>query len=239
VGPPDDPDTGIMILFDPKLFRQLGSTRTEPTYNEPRYHWLAAELQLRRGSGRSLWAVMNHWASDFRRGAATANVSRLESAQKVGEFYSNDACQTTAAMLLMGDFNCEPYEDPLTGASGTGRLRLKGVREHDWATNEGNNLPYFYNPMWNHLGEPIPLERTIAPGYNRYSRPAGTYCKDRDRSRQQFGWVTWDQYLVNKRLITGGPARLVEGSIRLARAPNHPSGVVSDHCAVGAQFEYD
>lgn len=181
---------------------------------------------------------MNHWASDFGRGVYAARHRRLLSAQSLGEFFERDARRTSDAMLLMGDFNCEPYEDPMTGEAGMGQVRIRGVREHEWAMNERNELPYFYNPLWRRLGEPVPLEQAIMPGHNRFVQPPGTYCKDRDRVRQQFGWVTWDQLLVNKRLMVGGPARLAERTIRIARPPP-PPGSVSDHCAVGVEFEYD
>lgn len=231
-GPPNDPDTGMMILFDPRVLRRTAaSVETGMPHNGSRYHWLAAEFQLVRGNGQGFWVVLNHWPSSYYAGQVTGNDLRVRTGQRVGEFYAKRASVTSDAMLLLGDFNCEPHEQPLTGTASSNTDRLVAVREHEWAINEKNRLPYFYNPMWRHLGEPAVYEVASKPGFNRAMLPPGTSRMSQSANNQ---WVTWDQLLVNKRLLTGGPATLVEKSIRIVPVP----AAASDHCAIAASFRY-
>jgi hypothetical protein len=230
---PLEPQTGLLLGYNTDLFEVVHETPAELTVEEDhRYHWFAVLLRLRK-AGRAFarfWAVVNHWPADFGRGATRSTWPRMLVSQALGEFYMNTARDVAGGMLLIGDFNCEPFEPPLTGQFALGE-RIIGVREHNRVLNRRTRRPYFYNPMWRWLGEHTAIEyKTPTAG----TRPPGTHTTRDERTRLSACWRCIDQILVSERLLVGGPARLLEDSIVIT--PDDP--VASDHCAVGARFEY-
>lgn len=231
-GSDEERPTGLMLAFAPSVFRAVEVARSEPTVlARSRYHWFAVALQIRRNGG-TFWTILNHWPSDFGRGKVRSTWPRVQVGAAVGEFCSNRAQRVADAMLLLGDFNCEPYDPAVTGEGTSNRKRIVGVRERARAVNVKNWLPYFFNPMWSHLGESIPSAAANASTSAVPSRPPGTWAERSGTPNER--WLMLDQLMVNKRLLTGGPATLVESSIRILR----PRVGESDHCAIGAVFEY-
>lgn len=97
---------------------------------------------------------------------------------------------------------------------------------------KGTSKAYFYNPMWRMMGEPVDLETARSKGYDKSSEYLmGTFVGDRNRSHDL---RLWDQLLVSKGLLIGDQIRFMESSLTTVR----PDTGVSDHCAIGARFEY-
>ena len=223
-----------MLGYDTAVFDAVSVAPPEATVQEDqRYHWLAAHMRLRKtgSANKTFWAVVNHWPSDFNRGEVRSTWPRMLVSRAVGEFFTHAASIDAEAMLLMGDFNCEPFDPPLTGSLDSGPRVVAGA-QHARALNDKNKLPYFYNPMWRILGEENAHDpsQLISP-----LRPPGTYTSGEGSSKPSACWRCIDQILVNKRLMVGGPARLLEESLVISRTAL--SG--SDHCAIGAKFEYE
>jgi len=239
--PPDAPDpqkptTGLALAYNSDVFAVEETAPPELTPGEDhRYHWLAVRLRLRKmgPAAGTFWAVVNHWPSDFRSGPTRGAWPRSLVGKVLAEFMEARALSAAPAVLLMGDFNCEPFDAPLTGGLVSG-TRLVSVREHARAMNERTTLPYFYNPMWRVLGEGIALERRIR-GREVPPRPPGTYTRALDRDSPSAEWRCLDQILVNRGLMDAGPASLVEESVVIS--PTDPGA--SDHCVVGARFTYE
>jgi hypothetical protein len=221
------PDTGLMVLYRPEVVRRaLPEIVTDRPSPGARHKWLAVPFQLLAGSRAPFWLVVNHWTSQFGGGEATTEPSRRNSARELGRFFLDTARITTEAMVLVGDFNCEPPARPFVEQSPN---QMKGVRERALVLRERNRLAYFYNPMWRLLGEPHPQETARRPGY-RPPRPPGTFARDAER---QADWALWDQILVTKPLLSGELIRFVENGLRVVP----PKNGASDHCAIGAVFE--
>src|SRR5207302_1636781 len=107
-------------------------------------------------------------------GATRGAWPRILVSKMLAEFVGRRLEKGYPALLMMGDFNCEPYDAPMTGELISGE-RLVCVREHSRALNKRSRLLHLYNLMWGVLGEQAPVERHltgIVP-----TRPPGTYCK--------------------------------------------------------------
>lgn len=114
-------------------------------------------------------------------------------------------------MLLIGDFNCEPFDRPFND-----RHSLRAVRERDLVVRPGNQKAYFYNPTWRWLyvspEDPSP--------HGTYSSPDGSHL--------------YDQVMVTKEMIEAGASlRLIELSLTKA----NPEAKCSDHFAIGITLE--
>jgi hypothetical protein len=219
-------ETGLMLLYKDRVLVPTGNERRDLPNHGGRHKWFAVEFQVQPGITGSFWLVVNHWTSNFRRDPAKADDLRVASAQELGTFFATLAGAAEAAMLV-GDFNCEPCAKPFVGENNTDRLFA--VRERALVLRDRNRLFYVYNPMWRYLGEADAYEDTLIPAYLR-QRPPGTYATDR---RNHMNWRMWDQLLVSKRMLNGGPVQLQERTLRV----QFPAPNASDHCAIAATFQ--
>jgi len=94
--------------------------------------------------------------------------------------------QGTEKVLLLGDFNMNPYDRGMNLAAGLNAMMTKecvkqGVRRH-----LNKNYDFFYNPMWSLLGD-------LTDG------PAGTVY---DTSNQgPYGWNMLDQVVIHHSIV--------------------------------------
>jgi endonuclease/exonuclease/phosphatase family metal-dependent hydrolase len=224
-GTTDPSQTGLMICYNPNVVQHTAIADDSTTRGAgQRCKWFAVELQLRIGSRARFWLVLNHWKSQMG-GEAQTGISRSNSAREVGAFFLGTARRSSEAMLLIGDFNCEPGADSFKKPAN----QLRAIRERAIVLRDRNRLAYFYNPMWRLHGEADDYEATQKSGY-KPPRPPGTYCP----IDQSVGWLVLDQIMVSKRLLMGGPVRILESSLRIVKAHAR----CSDHCALVVQFEY-
>lgn len=224
-GSPMPQQTGVIVAYDPRIVQADATADDRATRGaRERCKWFAVRFRIRHGSTAPFWLVLNHWKSRMG-GEVTTEAARSNSAREIGEFFLTTARNSSEAMVLIGDFNCEPGAAPFVKPANS----LRAVRERSTVFRDRNRLAYFYNPMWRLLGEADAYERTCTPGYYA-PRPPGTFCP----SFGNEGWITLDQIMVSKRLLIGGPIRFVESTLRVTQ----PLGQCSDHCAIAACFDY-
>lgn len=216
-------DGGLAVLYKAGIVTR---SSVEVDSNTPlqRPKWMAVLFQLQFGTRGGFWFVVNHWKSPL--GTEAVNeLSRMNSAQQIGDFYLTRARIDADSMILIGDFNCQPQDRPFYSQSPN---RLKAVRERALVIRDRNRLVYFYNPMWRWLGEPEGYDATRRPGYVP-SRLIGTHLL-RDKKH---GWYVWDQIMVTKSLIVGDIIHFQEDTVNVHRAHAR----CSDHCAISATFQ--
>jgi endonuclease/exonuclease/phosphatase family metal-dependent hydrolase len=90
--------------------------------------------------------------------------------------------------VLVGDFNMNPFEDGMVIAGGLHAVMSREVATRGARTVSAKSYQFFYNPMWNLLGD-------VTPG------PPGTYYYD-NAVQKAFFWNMFDQVLVRPDLLT-------------------------------------
>lgn len=104
------------------------------------------------------------------------------------------------SVVLLGDFNDEPYNDALHSA-------LLGTRDRNLVRRNSSRL---YNPFWRHLGERQPMEQE-----SEGRLPAGTYFG----ATSTTDWHTFDQALVSAPVLTGPGWVLLEEQTGIWQRP--------------------
>jgi hypothetical protein len=99
--------TSQMLLYDRSVLRRTPTPiRCHPGSSRP--FWIAAELQFRGGTKGVFWIGVNHWKSNIYQHVLAADEARKIIARELADFFLSSARTTSEAMILMGDFNCEP-----------------------------------------------------------------------------------------------------------------------------------
>jgi hypothetical protein len=219
----DPTQTGLVICYNPEIV-QLADIADDQVIRGvgSRCKWFAALFQMKSGLRGLFWLVLNHWKSQMG-GELQTEEDRNISARGLGAFFIETARISTEAMVLIGDFNCEPGAMPFKKPNNF----LRAVRERSVVLRDRNRLAYFYNPMWRLLGEADAYDMVRQTDYVS-PRPPGTIYVEGQ------GWRTFDQIMVSKELLTGHFIRFIESSVRVTEA----QGNCSDHCALSAEFEY-
>lgn len=94
--------------------------------------------------------------------------------------------QKNTHVILLGDFNMNPYEPGICSARGLNAMTTKGCTERGTRTFLGTKYDFYYNPMWSLFGD-------------NSSGPAGTIY---DKSPQgKYGWSMFDQVIVHHSLV--------------------------------------
>lgn len=89
--------------------------------------------------------------------------------------------------ILVGDFNINPFDAGMIDASGLHAVMSRSIALNVSRIVQGDRYPYFYNPMWNLLGD-------TSPG------PPGTYYYNNSEMIVYF-WNMFDQVLVRPALL--------------------------------------
>lgn len=92
-----------------------------------------------------------------------------------------------ARTVLVGDLNMNPYEPGIVGANGFHATMDRKIALKRKRTVQEREYPFFYNPMWNHLGD-------------AKATPPGTYYYDGGEHVTYF-WNLFDQVLVRPELL--------------------------------------
>ncbi len=91
--------------------------------------------------------------------------------------------------ILMGDLNMNPFEAGMVGArGGLHAVMSRRVAARSERTVQSEKYPFFYNPMWNHLGD---SGNTGGTFYYENSEPV---C---------YFWNMYDQVLLRPDLLDG------------------------------------
>lgn len=126
-------------------------------------------------------------------------------------------------LIVLGDFNADPYHDELSSCLGLFALRDRDETKRAWDISLlGKSMRPLYNPMWRLLPE-------------SQGQPAGTFrLKSHD---QGIRWRLCDQILVSQELIAklnGSPQSLAKiGQTKLLTKQGSPrTKAISDHLPV-------
>lgn len=165
---------------------------------------LVATFGLVDGSGW-LIVVAAHWRSD-RGGVTDAQARRACAAEALRNAIVARLKHVGHAtpVLILGDFNAEPFEDPFRAGLPTARSRVE-VQRHRARTASD---VLFYNASWRWLGERYPWDREQQP-----PTLAGTYRLDGGRTPHS--WRTFDQVLVSASLLESDGWSLDEGVLNV------------------------
>lgn len=140
-------------------------------------------------NGHRLTVLVNHWPS---RGGGEKTVAQRALAAYVAldvvekRVAEAEAQQHDADILLIGDFNDEPFDPSV-------RDHLRAIRSRNAVVNR--NKPYsLYNPSWRFLGDP----------------DVGTYYYNRE-----WRWNVFDQAIVSRGLLDPAGVQYVEDSLSI------------------------
>jgi hypothetical protein len=149
------------------------------------------------GQAEPILVAVCHWKSRMQQGGADPTQEQLASARWLAERLGpmdRDTC-----VLVLGDFNAEPFEPPFSDAG----LRC---RRHFSSVLAGTATPaHLYNTAWRALAEPDAWEDLNAAAMD-VTRPRTSH----DASPP----VIFDQLLVSRAALRLGPIRLLEKSVR-------------------------
>jgi hypothetical protein len=126
--------------------------------------------------------------------------------------------------VLVGDLNMSPFENGVVSAAGLHGVMSRQVAQRGSRQVQERNYPFFYNPMWNLMGDETP-------------GPPGSYYYAAARQREFF-WHMFDQVLIRPALLDrfdNRRLRILESADRvpLLNAAGLPDReVASDHLPV-------
>ena len=119
--------------------------------------------------------------------------------------------------ILLGDFNDEPFDDPLS-------YQLLATRDRRLAQRSPE---YLYNPFWRHLGEPTAAENgEVGEGY-----PGSYFHSSGVESR----WRTMDQMIFSHAFLKEGEWGLNEHDTLILQIPPI-DGAVKDSSRIFDHF---
>ena len=122
--------------------------------------------------------------------------------------------------VVMGDLNMNPFESGMVAASGgLHAVMSRRVAERGSRVVQREPYTFFYNPMWNHMGD--------------WAEAAGTYYYENGEPLCYF-WNMFDQVLLRPELLGGFKPEGVRIVTEIDGRPLMKNGcpVVSDHLPV-------
>ncbi|MBE9141263.1 hypothetical protein IQ254_29370 [Nodosilinea sp. LEGE 07088] len=133
--------------------------------------------------------------------------------------------QRTNKLILLGDFNMNPYERGMNLAAGLNAMMTKSCVERGSRRFQDKDYDFYYNPMWSLFGD-------------NTDGPAGTVY---DTSNQgPYGWSMLDQIIINHSIvgIFHSVKILTEaGTASLMNRKGHPdTNNASDHFPILVSF---
>jgi hypothetical protein len=127
--------------------------------------------------------------------------------------------------IVLGDFNANPFEPPVTSVFGMNAVVSQAIAQGGPRLIRKRSYPYFYNPMWNLLGDP-----------GRGSAPGTYYYRGSDTN--ELYWHMLDQVVIRPTLLKRFDVSNLDiitavGTRQLTRANGTPdSARFSDHLPV-------
>ncbi len=138
--------------------------------------------KFRIGSHRALLALVH--GVDIRNHDTE---TRQEFAQELaGEMRFVKEEQGTDKLIMLGDFNMNPYERGMNLAAGLNAMMTRSCVTRGTRRHIGKTYDFYYNPMWSLFGD-------------NTDGPAGTVY---DTSNQgPYGWSMLDQVVINHSIV--------------------------------------
>ena len=137
--------------------------------------------------GSEVLLVTAHLPSKLWRSEDDQGFSSRLYVKRIVEFEERVGHQRT---VIMGDLNMNPFELGMVSAGGFHATPARSIANRGSRAIEGEQYPYFYNPMWNHLGDD--------------HGPPGTYYLG-SPGPNTLHWHLLDQVLVRPALMAALP----------------------------------
>lgn len=135
-----------------------------------------------------------------------------------------------ARTLVIGDLNADPFDRRVTDATHLHAVKSRDVAEEGSRVVKRKRYRYFYNPMWQFLG-------------NQFPNPQGTYYRRKAVHNNRF-WHVFDQALLRPDLLpyftdSDISVLLNDGTTAFQTARGIPDRkVASDHFPVLVKLSY-
>ncbi|AUX33749.1 MULTISPECIES: endonuclease/exonuclease/phosphatase family protein [Sorangium] len=175
---------------------------------------------------RGGWLVVAaaHWRSNLG-DAADADARRSRSAEALRDaiIASTEAVGEDVPVLILGDFNAEPFERQFDASLPAARSRAAVQRHRPRSPSD----LLFYNAAWRWLGE-----RHAWDGERQPATLAGTFCST--GTVGQTSWRTFDQVLVSPSLLRGYGWSLDERALGI-----HEDSAVFDRAGARLRAPFD
>lgn len=154
---------------------------------------------------QTIHVFTSHWPSRLRPAAGDRNMLGLQLRSAIDDVLRKDR---NSLIVLMGDFNDEPFNESLSEY-------LMATRDRSLARSEPDLL---YNPFWRMLGERDDYHHNCAG-----SGHAGTHFYGSDSSDR---WRTFDQIIVSSAFVGNSDWHLDERSIEVVDFPDYTTQVL-------------
>ncbi len=154
-----------------------------------------------------------------------------EAAQLSVRIRNVEAQQGHARTVVVGDLNMNPFDAGVIGASGLHAVMTRQIALRQERVVQSNTYPFFYNPMWGHLGD-------------LHSGPPGTFYYEHAEHDVYF-WNMFDQVLLRPTLLPmfqNDSLRILQtdGEVSLMTNAGRPSiATGSDHLPILFQLNFD
>jgi hypothetical protein len=176
-------DTGLM--YNKRRLEILDSSNITANYGKQALK-IAQRIDFRVSETREqLHIYILHWPSRLwcAEDSAIRDTFGVRLRDSIEDFKKHYSFPSSPQIILLGDFNDEPFNKSLAG-------HLLATRDRTLAKD--SDL-FFYNPFWRHLGETSPHSRGL-----RSDSICGTYFH---RTGTETKWRTFDQIIVSSSFL--------------------------------------
>lgn len=153
----------------------------------------------------------------------------FESVQLARMIEEVEASEGHLRTMLLGDLNMNPFEAGMVGArGGLHAVMSRRIAARDTRTVQNEKYRFFYNPMWNHLGDRTDVGGTF------YYESSEAVC---------YFWNMYDQVLLRPDLLAGFVPEQVRiltevGGVSLLEGGRPDKTVASDHLPVVVELGF-
>ena len=94
--------------------------------------------------------------------------------------------EKTNKLIILGDFNMNPYDRGMTLAAGLNAMMTKSCVKRGYRTQRSKEYEFYYNPMWSLFGDDT-------------AGPSGTFYNTSNQGA--YGWSMVDQVLISHLIV--------------------------------------
>ncbi len=196
--------------------------------------WLSARFEsshvsiqrLEMPARRSLLIAAAHLPSKLHFSEESQVFESVQLARMIEEVEAKEGHQRT---MVLGDLNMNPFEAGMVGARGGLHATMsRSVAGRESRTVQNQKCRFFYNPMWNHMGD--------------RSGVGGTFYYESSEAVCYF-WNMFDQVLLRPQLLKGFAPEQVRivteiGGVSLLEGGRPNTKVASDHLPVMVELQF-
>lgn len=215
--------TDTCVIYRKSKFIFINSVNKR-AFIEDRAKKIAQRVELKLINDGTIFNILvSHWPSvrTWNKGTSQRDDYGYELRQLVDEILKVDE---NAKVILMGDYNDEPFDRPLAE-------KLRASRDRHLVLSSKRIL---YNPFWNRIGSDRDYTRDPEEiGF------CGTYFYAGDNMDR---WRTFDQIIVSKGLLSAHDWHLDESKVQVINIPSYSQLVLNpkekfDHFPVGISLK--